>query len=348
MFSSNAVSRRSILKAGGAALLSSLAWGQLDLKARADVADRFYFVPVQVFSPEPGDAFRRPKYFWTSRFERGPITSRVGVMDYGRLGAGFQDIALVLAVDISAADQALMDSHAYNQPAGNQDVYVIPLDYNTNVVDPPGSRAFFEGLGLPTDWLTPSNTYLELMRTLAGMIQFAQRFYGISTVYAWDVQQAGLSYDADSLSDSGQDFSEWEAVTGPAEYKVVMTYERAEGQGEANGYLGAATAATEIAVYRDVDRTMPGWLGLAPDAGAALAYSVQFAVGRILLEEPGMSMDAKYRDFPPYVQALFSASIESFGYDPAIVKPNSDIRQMLRQVGSAWGAQPFWIAGRQF
>jgi hypothetical protein len=34
---------------------------------------------------------------------------------------------------------------------------------------------FFEGIGVPTDWLTPANTYLEFLRQTAAMFQFNQR-----------------------------------------------------------------------------------------------------------------------------------------------------------------------------
>jgi hypothetical protein len=221
------------------------------------VADRFYFVPVEVMKRGDSGAFRRPKYFYTNvedppgsgqwRIVRGPITSRVAMMDYGAVG--LMNFGLILAVGISDSDHnTYMAANAYNEPTGNQDVYVIPLDYNTAVTDPPGTRAYFEGFGVPTDWLTPSNTYLELMRLTAGMFQFAQRYYGIS--------------------------------------------------------------------------------------------------GEVLLAR--ITMDTKYRDFLLSEQVWFDATVNSFGYDPGIIKPNDDLRQMLKTAGSLWEDQPFMMAGQEF
>jgi len=105
----------------------------------------------------------------------------------------------------------------------------------------PVTRAFFDAAGVPGDWLTPANTYRELVRQFAAMFQFSQRYFGIS----------------------GENL-----------------------------------------------------------------------LSRVTLED-------RYRDFPVDVQGWFDLTVESFGYPSNIVNPNRTIRQMLKMVGNAWGAQPF-------
>ena len=214
------------------------------------------FVPVFIIPPEePGDdPIRRPSYFFTGRFQRGPITTGQSYfMDYARLGGPYQLISLTYTVGMSEGDfTTYLLANAYDG-AGNRDVYLIPANIDAPISDPPGSRAYFEAFNLPTDWLTPSNTYRHLLRALAGMIQFGQRYWGLSADY--------LGERAD-LFDS-------------------------------------------------------------------------------------VTMDTRYRDFPTGVQDCFSATVQSFGYDSGLIKPNSDIRQMLRLAAQAWD-QPFYLGPYQF
>jgi len=87
------------------------------------------------------------------------------MMDYG-----FVNSALFLAKDITQADHDAL--------VLNADVYVFPDNLDTAVSDPT-IDAFFEGMYLPTDWLTPATTYRELLRQVGGMMQFNQRYGGI-------------------------------------------------------------------------------------------------------------------------------------------------------------------------
>ena len=87
-------------------------------------------------------------------------------MDYG-----FLPTCLVLAHDISQVDNDALILNA--------DVYAFPLDLDLPVSDP-SVDTFFEGIHIPTDWLTPSTSYRELLRQLAGMFQFNQRYGEIS------------------------------------------------------------------------------------------------------------------------------------------------------------------------
>lgn len=131
------------------------------------MAQRFYLIPIITV-----DKSRGPKYIqWeTSRGvlvnPGGPDIGRWGMMDYG-----FLPTALLLAVDISDADHAILSP--------NSDVYSFPVNLDAPVADPT-IDTFFEALNIPTDWLTPANTYRELLHQLAGMFQFNQRYSGIS------------------------------------------------------------------------------------------------------------------------------------------------------------------------
>ena len=88
------------------------------------------------------------------------------MMDYG-----FMPYALLLAKDIIQADHDAL--------IVNADVYVFPDDLGAGVSDQQTIDDFFEDINIPTDWMTPSTTYLELLRNVAGMFQFNQRYAGI-------------------------------------------------------------------------------------------------------------------------------------------------------------------------
>jgi len=110
---------------------------------------------------------RGPKYFFW-RFDPDPpgIQGGWAMMDYG-----FLDYALLVS-NLSDADHAFLLA----QP----DVYSFPQDLNAQISDGPVITAFFEAINIPTDWLTPSTTYLEFLRQMAGLFQFNQRYGGIS------------------------------------------------------------------------------------------------------------------------------------------------------------------------
>jgi hypothetical protein len=157
------------------------------------------------------------------------------MMDYG-----FMPSALLLARDISEADHASLILNA--------DVYAFPDNLDSPVSDARVST-FFEAIRLPTDWLTPSTTYRELLRQVAGMMQFNQRYGGISGGH-----------------------SIFENATLSTRLRQMTTQERA-------------------------------W---------------------------------------------FLATVESFGYDPAIVNTNSQLRLLVRQAGNYWQGIPFYMGGLEF
>ncbi len=123
---------------------------------------RFYLIPIEQFGN-----YRGPKYFvW--RYNSTGINCVWSMMDYG-----FMPEALLLAQDITLLDDAALMT--------NPDVYGFPttgLDLAISGTDP--IKTFCEGVNIPTDWTTATTTYLQLLRILAGMFQFAQRYAGIS------------------------------------------------------------------------------------------------------------------------------------------------------------------------
>jgi len=125
-----------------------------------EVTVDFFLTPV-----EQVGIYRGPSYFqW--RFGTGTITANWSAMDYG-----FLSTMLILSKDIAPTDKSFLEAQS--------DVYTFPSDLDTPVTDP-AIDTFFEGLHIPTDWLTPSTTYRELLRQLAGMFAFNQRYGGIS------------------------------------------------------------------------------------------------------------------------------------------------------------------------
>lgn len=120
----------------------------------------YYLLPIETI-----DNGRGPKYFsW--RFSQSGIDTKWSMMDYG-----FVDSALLFAPVITPADHAVLMLNA--------DVFAFPENLDAPVVDPSIDQ-FFEDLNLPTDWLTPATTYRELLRQVAGMMQFNQRYGVIS------------------------------------------------------------------------------------------------------------------------------------------------------------------------
>jgi hypothetical protein len=128
---------------------------------------KFYLLPIETVSTGAGTQARGPKYFaW--RYDPDPpalVLSRWSMMDYG-----FVPSCLLLAQDISEADHTALTA--------NVDVFDFPDNLDGSVNDP-GVDTFFEAIDLPTDWLTPSTTWRELLRQVAGMMQFNQRYGGI-------------------------------------------------------------------------------------------------------------------------------------------------------------------------
>ena len=84
----------------------------------------------------------------------------------------------MVCADPDPADVAVLQS--------KPDVYVFPDDLSGPVADP-SIDVFFDAINLPTNWLTPSSTYLDLVKRTAGIVLFNQTFAGISGgLSIWD------------------------------------------------------------------------------------------------------------------------------------------------------------------
>lgn len=201
---------------------------------------KLVLIPVEEVSIN-GMLYRGPEYFnW--RFDQNPpsIPARASCMDYG-----FVPYMLCYTPDITQTDYDTLILHA--------DVYAFPDNLDAPVTDP-NIDTFFEGINLPTDWLTPATTYRELLRNTAGMFQFNQRYAGIY----------------------------------------------AERYGGRHSIFDTATLNTRL------------------------------------------------RNMTAQEQDVFLATVESFGFNPASVNTNSQLRLLVRQASSYWQDKVFILGGFTF
>jgi hypothetical protein len=138
-----------------------------------------YLVPVVVVGSNRG-----PAYF---NFEPGPPNPELIMSGFAMMDYGFTNWGLLIAKDISREDQEFL--------ALQSDVFRFPDDLDGPVDQ--DIQAFFEGVHLPTDWMTPSTTWRELLRQTAGMFQFNQRYAGIA---AMETGEAHSIFDNADLS----------------------------------------------------------------------------------------------------------------------------------------------------
>lgn len=124
----------------------------------AVASENFMLVPVEVVGSARG-----PEYFkWRFDPDLDSLTNRWAAADYG-----FLPTMLLVAFDMSQADHDAL--------CANVDVYCFPDNLDQPISDG-NIDAFFEGLNIPTDWLTPSTSYRELMRSTMGLFQYNQRY----------------------------------------------------------------------------------------------------------------------------------------------------------------------------
>ena len=121
---------------------------------------RFYILPIISVYDESVDAnVRKPKYIH--------VLSEWGMMDYGLI-----DAALAVAEVTQAQHEQIM---------ANPDVEVAPenIDQNISDIAIPRVKAVMEQLRIPAGWVDNTYTYREILRMLAGLFQFAQRYWGM-------------------------------------------------------------------------------------------------------------------------------------------------------------------------
>ncbi len=127
------------------------------------MAVTLYTLPIERAGNQRG-----PKYFrW--RYDPDPpgIACTWTMMDYG-----FIDVALLAAIDIVPTDDTFLRAQS--------DIYAWSAVLTVAISDRTQIDTFFEAINIPTDWLTPANTYLEFLRQMAGLFQFNQRYAGLS------------------------------------------------------------------------------------------------------------------------------------------------------------------------
>jgi len=193
----------------------------------------FYLIPILTVG-----VWRGPSYFVWKENPVG-IDCQWAMMDYG-----FSPYALLVATDI----EPLGHNWLITQPG----VFDFPPDLDTPVDQ--DIQAFFEDVHLPTDWLTPATTWRELLRQVAGMFQFNQRYMGIV---------ANETSERHSIFDTA-------------------------------------------------------------------------------------TLDTRLRQMTVDEQRWFLETVESFGFDPALVNVNSRLRLLVKQAAIYWEGQPFYLGGLEF
>jgi hypothetical protein len=109
---------------------------------------------------------RGPKYLlW--RFNEAGVDVRWSMMDYGLMPTA------LLWADVTPAQQI--------QAEGLPDVITIPenIDQAIGTANALSQvQAALESLHIPSGWITVGHTYREVMRKVAGLFLFAQRYHG--------------------------------------------------------------------------------------------------------------------------------------------------------------------------
>ena len=123
---------------------------------------RWYIVPTEVVG-----YMRAPKYFASRVNNQTGIVCTWKNLYYGKLNT-----VIVLALDISLTDDIFLVTQS--------DVYAFPLNIDPVISDKAVLDNFLEPLYLPTDWITASSTYRELLHRLYSMFAFSNRYEIIS------------------------------------------------------------------------------------------------------------------------------------------------------------------------
>ena len=292
----------------------------------------FYLIPIIVL-----DGVHGPKYF---DFAMEPDPTKIqcawAIMKYG-----WSPYGLLVAKDISQEDQDFL--------ALQSDVFRFP-DNLDGPVDQ-AVQAFFEGIHLPTDWMTPATTWRELMRQTAGMFQFNQRYGGLSVTYPLDMNQGtlALSESPFSITDIGQDFVQWANSNWMITVQVTLDMGGGETRpGYIRGWIANAIGGAQVEVYKDRLLLEQGWVGeYYPEQILSVdSYFIASGYPRSIFDTA--TLDTRLRQMTAQEQAWFLATVESFGFDPALVSTNSRLRQLVKAAGNYWVGRTFYLGGIAF
>lgn len=144
---------------------------------------RYYLVPVEEVQ-QGNVVFRGPKYFrW--RFGTGtidPINGEGQWLDYG-----LRPVMLVCA-NVSAGDHTTLAAAA--------DVTDVPLNIDATITAGAlqAVQDALENIKVPGTWVTTSHTYRQVLRAVAGLFAFAQRYHEM-----WGEQLIENSVDLGTL-----------------------------------------------------------------------------------------------------------------------------------------------------
>lgn len=129
--------------------------------------DRLYLVPVERVTRPDGNYANGPKYF---RWKYDPDPPGIVVDRLSNQYFGFHPWTLTMAQGISQADHDFL--------ALQVDVYVYPLldQLDDSIAPTDDIDTFYEAINIPTDWMTPANTYREFLRQTMGMFTFHNRY----------------------------------------------------------------------------------------------------------------------------------------------------------------------------
>jgi len=129
------------------------------------MAIRFYIMPTL----QVGNR-RASKYFFDPFINPGGILTpgtRVGIMYYGLI-----DACLVVAtVTTTQHDELMLHSDVASPPEN--------IDQNVSTSAIPRVQSVLEALRIPADWVNETYTYRQLLRMVAGLFQFSQRYQGM-------------------------------------------------------------------------------------------------------------------------------------------------------------------------
>lgn len=129
---------------------------------------RYYILPVEQVTTTGGGIARGPKYFrW--RFDPDPpgMDAMWAMMDYGLINA------CLLVADVTQEQHEALTA--------NVDVASPPqnIDQQVSEIAIPAVKAVLEELRIPADWVTSAYTYRQILRMVAGLFQFAQRYHAM-------------------------------------------------------------------------------------------------------------------------------------------------------------------------
>ena len=133
----------------------------LATQAQDETMIRFYIVPIEkVVEPGTPGLVRKPKYIHD-------MDARWGLKDYGMI-----DIALIGASVTQAQ---------HEQIASEIDVIAAPQDIDQNIseIALPQVKDALEQMRIPVHWVTTDYTYRQILRRVAGLFSFAQRYHGM-------------------------------------------------------------------------------------------------------------------------------------------------------------------------